>query len=297
MNIRTAKGDELSEQLFVLAHLSEALEARLMRFSNQGQVGNVAPAGHARWAIIAAAAALEPGDMLFGTVRDLPAALARGVALEAVLHQAFGTGADAGLGRGMPGAVCSAAQGVSLCDGSPAAHLVHAAGWAHAARHSESAQVALALFGSAAQAHPELHAALNFAGVYRSPTVFVARGPLAGEIPFSEAAEAWGLRGVDVPGDDPMAIYGAVADARARALAGEGPTIVDARLVGEPQPKLALALQQANRLTPEFRDTLRADTDAKLKRAIRAAEEAPAPEPDSLFAAVFSDRPWWLVAD
>ncbi len=271
-----------------------ALEALLMRLMRDGRLATVSPAGDARVAMIAAAAALAPGDLLLGTARDLPAALARGLTFEAALQQAFGTAADTALGRGLPGAIHDGVLGVGLTDGNIASHLTHAAGFGHAARLRGEPRVALALFGGAAQAHGELHAALNFAALYRAQAIFVARGPLAGELPLTEAAPAWGIRAVRVPGDDGLAIWDAVAEARARAVAGEGPTVVDARLDGPLTPRDAQALQALSGWPPERQRETHDRIDRALVAARRAAEAAPPPALETLTEAVFSDRPWHL---
>ncbi len=274
---------------------AEALDELLVRLCQAGLVGHFDPAADARAAMIGAAAALQPGDLLFGTSRDVPASLPRGVALEALLGQAFSSVDDPGLGRGMPGALTSAAHGITLTDGNVASHLVHAAGFGHAAKLSGGARIALALFGSAAQANGELHGALNFAALYKAQAVFVARGDLGAEVPFVEAAEAWGVHAVDVPGDDAAAVYEAVVAAREQALAGGGPTVVDARLAGPARPKDIDRLRLAGRWEQGDRLALMQAVRTAVVRARAAAEAAAPTSPDTLAEAVFSDLPWSLA--
>ena len=114
--------------LFKMGLRVRAVEKALDVLSRQSSIGTVNLAGHACDAMVGAASALDDGDMLFGTRRDLPAAIARNVSLETVFHQVFGTHADPSLGRGMPGTINHHGKNVALSDGSPAMHLVHAAG-------------------------------------------------------------------------------------------------------------------------------------------------------------------------
>ncbi|MGM0574409.1 MAG: thiamine pyrophosphate-dependent enzyme [Myxococcota bacterium] len=272
-----------------------ALEDLLERLGRTGRIGTPSPAGDARVAMVATGLAASDRDLLLGTARDVPAALARGVGVEAILRQAFAVSGDPALGRGMPGALQDREHGVALTDGSPAAHLVHAAGFGHAARLRGDDRVAFALFGSGAQANGEIHAGLNFAAVYRAQAVFVARGPLADEVPFEEAGEAWGIRVEAVPGDDGVAILEAVREARARAVAGEGPTVVDARLAGEAEPVDVRALQAAGRWTVDHQHHVDEDIRKRLAAARAAAEAAQPIEDDTLTEAVFADRPWFLT--
>lgn len=276
----------LLDQLVRLQVIADELDQALLVLQNNGEIGHVVPAGAARVAQIGAALALAPQDMVFGTQRDLPAALARGVSLQQIFLQAFGRHGDPGLGRGLPGAICDGPSGVSLSDGSVAAHLVHAAGFGHAAQHQNEDRVALAFFGGAAQQHSELHAALNFAAVYQARTIFVARGPLANEVPFREAGEAWGIQVLQAPADDGMAVYAAVREARKRAISGVGPVVIDARWPqggGPAQPRDARSLQALDRVAPD-----RATIIAEVIRARVAADHAARVAEDTLLHAVYS---------
>lgn len=228
-----AEGSATAEALLrlVTAQLRAAgVERVLDEWLRQGVIGRTSPASAACPAIVGAACAMEADDLVFGTARDLPAAFARGLSVETALRQALGADGDPALGRALPGAVRDLGTGVTLSDSGPASHLVHAAGFGHAAQLGDADRVALGLFGSGAQGNGEVHAAFNFAAVMRSRVVFVARGALGGELEWVEAAPAWGIAAVAVDGADGFAVRQAVAEARARATAGEGPTVIDARL-------------------------------------------------------------------
>ena len=285
---------DVRQTIFRSCLMARAVEQALDELHRHGEIGTVTPAGDAHVAMIGSAHALESGDMLFGTRRDLPAVLARDVSVQTVFHQAFGTNVDPSLGRGMPGTVNEGTKGVSLSDGSPATHLVHAVGFGHAARLQSDTKIALGLFGSAAQANGELHAALNFAAVNRVNTVFVARGPLAGELLLSDLGQVWGINTTRVDGDDGLAVHDAVADARKRAIAGEGPTVVDARLDRAARPVDAQVLQQAQELSAEVERTLKEAVFAEIQASLKSARSAPTVSRHTLFNETYSDRPWFL---
>ena len=281
-------------QMFRVLMQARAVERTLSGVYRQGGIGSVNLAGDAHVAMVGAASALAQGDMLFGTRRDAVSALARGVSISTFFHQVFGTQSDPALGRGLPGTLVDGSRGISLGDGSAATHLVHAAGFGHAARLRNGQSIALAFFGSAAQANGELHAALNFAAVNQAQVVFVARGPLAGELRIPDIAPAWGIRAVDVEGDDCLAVHDAVAEAREAALDGGGPTVVDARLESDARPVDASVLQKTHELTTEkegqIRETSWSESQAALKEA-RATASVPV---HTLLHETFSDRPWFL---
>lgn len=295
-----APSAEELERLVRLQLQAQALEELLERLSRRGSIGLDRPAGDARIAQIGAGLALEPDDVLFGTARDLPAAVARGLPLETALRQAFGVEGDPAMGRGMPGAIHDAERGIALSDGSPAAHLGHAAGWGFGARYRGADRVAVALFGSGAQAHGELHAGLNMAAVHRARTVFVARGPLAGERVFADdegpsaAARAWGLEATAVAGDDGRAVRDAVREARERAVADDAPCVVEARLDGEARPVDAEALRDAGGWSLDRRESTLAELREALRTARREAEAASPIAPGTLVDELFAERPWFL---
>jgi len=275
--------------------LSEGLEGLLERLVASGVIGGVKLAGAARMAMLGVGLALQKGDMLFGTRRDLPAGLGRGLSVEEVLRQALGREGDPALGRGMPGAIQSSNHGIVLTDGNVASHTMHAAGFGHAARLRTAPAVGVALFGSAAQANGELHGALNFAAVYKAQTIFVARGLRDDEIPFSEAADAWGLPVVTVDGHDGQATHEAVSAARGRALSGAGPTLVDARVDGATDGAIdAARLQIQGGWSAEDQVSVRDDVRATILEARAAAEQAAAIQDHTMLEAVFTDRPWFL---
>jgi 2-oxoisovalerate dehydrogenase E1 component alpha subunit len=281
-------------EIFRLNILAREIDEALHELYRDGAIALTTPSGDGRVAMVGAAQALKVSDMVFGTRRDLPAAIARGVSVQHVFHQALGTSSDRSLGRGLPGTVNDGDQGVSLSDGSPATHLVHAVGFGHAARLVGGDRVALGLFGSAAQANGELHAALNFAAVNHTHTVFVARGPLAGELLLSDVGHAWGIRTVRVQGDDGFAVWEAVAEARELAVNGKGPTLVDARLEGSVEAVDGKKLQEAGGLTAQSEAAMKTAIRTEILVALKTAKSAPTVSKHTLFNETYSDRPWFL---
>ena len=272
-------------------HIVQAreLETSLAALGRRGVIPQLQGAGLGRVAAIGAATALEPNDMLFGTQRDLGAALARGVSVKAIYAQVFGRVDDPSLGRSYPGAVHNATHRVVLSDSSPASHLVHAAGFGFAARLRREPRVALALFGGAAQQNGELHAGLNFAAVNDTATIFVARGPLADELPWVDAAVAWGIAVDDRRGASAAEVYQAVARARARCIAGQGPVIVDARFGTSLNLNDALELREAGGEAVDESAVV-----AELRTALAEVEAMDPIDTETLFEQLYADRPWWL---
>ena len=117
-------------------------------------------------------------------------------------------------------------------------HMIHAVGVAWAERLQGTDTVALTMFGDGATSEGDFHEAMNFAGVYRTPTVFLCqnngwaismpRSHQTASETIAQKAMAYGFPGVVVDGNDVLAVEEVVAEAVARARGGDGPTLVEA---------------------------------------------------------------------
>jgi pyruvate dehydrogenase E1 component alpha subunit len=118
-----------------------------------------------------------------------------------------------------------------------AAHLPHAVGVAWGMKLKGEPSVAACYFGDGASSEGDFHESLNLAGVVKAPVIFVCQNnqwaistPLSKQTAgvIAQRAAGYGIPGVRVDGNDPLAVYQVTADARARALAGDGPTLIEA---------------------------------------------------------------------
>jgi 2-oxoisovalerate dehydrogenase E1 component len=116
-------------------------------------------------------------------------------------------------------------------------HIPQTTGYGYAARFLNKDEVALAVFGDGGTSEGDFHAGLNFAGVWKTPTVFFCQNnqyaqstPLnqqtASET-LAQKALAYGMEGVRVDGMDVLAVYGAVQKAVEKARNGKGPTLIE----------------------------------------------------------------------
>lgn len=173
--------------------------------------------------------ALRGQDWLFPTYRDTVAVLTKGVPAEQALTLMQGVwhcGYD-------PQAYRVAPQCTPLATNS-----LHAVGLAHAARLKKQDQVALVLLGDGATSEGDTHEALNFAGVWKAPVVFlVQNNGYAISVPLAKQTAAptlaakgigYGVPSLLIDGNDAAAVYAAVRSGVERAAAGEGPTLIEA---------------------------------------------------------------------
>lgn len=258
-------GVDPSEDARILSKLVElqvharAADALLLRLSRAGLIRPIPETGRSRAATVGAGFSLEPGDWLFGTARDWPAAIARGLSHEQLLLQATGRRHE----RTLPGALFSRELGISLSEGSHGGHVAEAVGFGVAAQKRGTGHIAICCLGSGTLTLPETTAALVWAVETKARVIFLLRGPRA-------AIERLVLmHRVPVSPDSAHKVYWALEEARTSRPGL--PLIVDARYgPGEGDPLDALDLQKRGLLSPELERALAAE----VKSALDAARDA-----------------------
>ncbi|EQD39878.1 pyruvate dehydrogenase (acetyl-transferring) E1 component, alpha subunit [mine drainage metagenome] len=220
--------------------LARAMDERCLSLQRQGRIGFYVPLEGQEAAQVGCALALDAKDWVFPAYRELGVALVRGVPIQELLDQFIGNSGDRLKGRQMPNHYGYRAQNFVVASSPLGTQIPQAVGAALAARRRGDPIVTVAFFGDGSTSTNDFHAGLNFAGVFRSPTIFFCQNnQWAISMPRSrqtmsptlaEKAEAYGFRGVVVDGTDLGQVYREVAQARARALAGEGPTLLEAQV-------------------------------------------------------------------
>jgi 2-oxoisovalerate dehydrogenase E1 component alpha subunit len=195
----------------------------------QGRLA-VYPSSHGQEACqVAAAQVLAEGDWLFPTYRDSVAVIARGVKpadAMVLLKGDWHSGYD-------PREHQVAPQSTPL-----ATQLLHAVGFAHAAKLRGEDTVVLALCGDGATSEGDFHEALNFAAVFHLPVVFfIQNNEFAISVPLSRQTAApslahkavgYGMPGARVDGNDVAALLAVLGEAVDQARAGGGPSLGEA---------------------------------------------------------------------
>ncbi len=212
------------------------LDERLMKLQRQGRVAFVGTATGLEAAIHATAAAFGPEDWIFSGLREGGVAVQRGMSVAEYMAHMFGNREDTAKGRQMPNHFqCRAANFVSWSS-VIGTQLPHATGAALAFARRGEARVVCGYAGDGATSSTGFHSALNFAGVAKAPVVFaVIDNGWAISVPsakqtaarsYAAKGRAYGVPGVDVDGNDFLAVFEAARGAVARARAGEGPTLL-----------------------------------------------------------------------
>jgi pyruvate dehydrogenase E1 component alpha subunit len=220
--------------------LSRATDDRCLSLQRQGRIGFYVPASGQEAAQVGAARALLAEDWVFPAYRELAVALARGVPLETLLDQFIGNSGDLLKGRQMPNHYGYRDYRFVVASSPIGTQITQAVGAAIAAQRRKDPVVTISFFGDGATSSNDFHAGMNFAGVYRAPTIFfcennqwaisLPREKQTHSATLAEKALAYGFPGVVIDGTDIQAVYRAVSAARVRAAAGEGPTLIEAQV-------------------------------------------------------------------
>jgi pyruvate dehydrogenase E1 component alpha subunit/2-oxoisovalerate dehydrogenase E1 component alpha subunit len=224
--------------LFRKMLLLRALDGKAVHLQRSGRIGFYVASEGQEAAEIGSGSALSEGDWVFPSYRDQGVALVRGCPLSALVAQLFANGRDATKGRQMPNHWCDRERRVVSVSSPVATQLPQAVGAAYAAKLRGETTAFVAYFGDGGSSTGEFHAAMNFAGVFRTPVVFFcSNNHYAISLPFARQtasgsvagkAAAYGLPGVRVDGNDVLAVRKATRDALDRARSGGGSTLIEA---------------------------------------------------------------------
>jgi pyruvate dehydrogenase E1 component alpha subunit len=223
---------EIPEDLLVKLHramlLARRFDERLLSLQRQGRIGTFAPITGQEAAQLGAVALLRPSDWFAPSFRETGAELWRGRSMESVILS-FGGFSEGAHGKtesnNLPVAVPVASQ------------VLHAVGLAWGIKYRQKDDVAMTFFGDGGTSEGDFHEGLNFAGVYQVPAIFVCQNnQWAISVPRSkqtrsktlaQKALAYGFPGIQVDGNDILAVYAAAEEAIQRARSGGGPTMIE----------------------------------------------------------------------
>src|SRR5437879_6666032 len=208
--------------------LARRFDERMVRLQRQGRIGTFAPIKGQEASQLGSVITLRATDWMVPSFRETAAMIWRGWPIEKILLFFAGYvegGRPAPDQRDLPITIPVGTQ------------LPHAVGLAYAAQYRGDDAVVMAYFGDGATSEGDFHEALNFAGVWHVPVVFVCQNnqwaisvPLKKQThskTIAQKALAYGLPGIQVDGNDVLAVYAVAREAVDRARAGEGPTLIE----------------------------------------------------------------------
>ena len=304
---------------------TRALDERMINLQRQGRIGFYVPSTGEEACQVGAAMALDDGDWVFPSYRVPGLFLVRGARVEDMVANCFGNEADLAKGRQMPVHYGFGDLRLVSISSPIGTHLVQAAGCAYAQKLKADGGVSVAMFGDGGTSSNDFHSGLNFAGVWKAPCVFLCtNNQWAISVPFHKQtasenvavkAQAYGMPGVRVDGNDVLAVYRACKDAYDRARAGDGPTLIellsyrrgphsssddptryrgnqaDEWMDRDPIVRFRTYLERADLWSQAQEDAFQRQAKDDINASVKIAEKAPMPGTDSLFTDVWAQVP------
>ncbi len=322
-------GDEKMVQLYELMVRTRIIDERLVVLQRQGRIGfHIGSLGEEA-TIIGSAAAARKQDWIFPCYREFGALLLRGMPLQNYIDNMFGNGNDVVKGRQMPDHYSGRPWNFGSVSSPIGTQITQAVGFGWAAKMKKDDLATLVYFGEGATSSNEFHNGANFAGVFKTPTVFLCRNNgWAISVPaskqsashtFADKAIAYGIPGVRVDGNDLLAVYAATRTAIERAARGEGSTLlelltyrlsghstsddpkayrkeaeVDAWKSKDPNVRFRGFLERRGLWDEKKQTEVEEKAGADLGECVKLAEKAPLPPIESMFEDVYAEVPWHL---
>ncbi|SDJ43479.1 pyruvate dehydrogenase (acetyl-transferring) E1 component subunit alpha [Natronorubrum texcoconense] len=213
---------------------SRRFDERMISLQRQGRMGTYSSLAGQEGSQIGSTYALTDDDMISYQYREHGALVSRELPWEYLLYWMGHEDGNAAIDE----------INVFPLNISIGAHLPQAVGWSWAAKLNDDERVSLVHFGDGSTSEGDFHEAMNFAGVFDTPTVFfcnnnqwaisVPRERQTASATLAQKADAYGFAGVQVDGMDPLASYVVTKAAREKALQADGdgdrmrPTLIEA---------------------------------------------------------------------
>lgn len=204
-------------------------DEKMLRMQRQGRIGTYAPFSGQEAAQIGSAYALRKNDWIFPSYREMAACVLHGLPMKQAILYMKGHLQGGHIPEGLnifPVQIIIAGQ------------TLHAAGCAMASKIKGEDIVSVSYFGDGATSQGDFHEALNIASVNKAPAIFFCQNnhwaisvPLhlqTASQTIAQKAVAYGMKGVQVDGNDVLAVYSVMKEAIERGRNGEGPTLIEA---------------------------------------------------------------------
>jgi TPP-dependent pyruvate/acetoin dehydrogenase alpha subunit len=273
---------------------------------------------------------MQESDWFFPSYRQPGVMLLRGAEIDDIVCEWFGNARDLSKGRQMPVHYTMRSLNFFSISSPIGTQISQATGAAMAAKIRGDDTVFMTYMGDGATSSNDFHCGLNFAGVYKSPVVFVCENnhwaislhvqeQTASET-IAAKAQAYGMPGVRVDGNDVLAVYRVCKEAVDRARKGEGPTLVEtvtyrmgshsssddadryrdkseweAWKQRDPIARFQRYLEQKGLWDEQFENEVTEKAKTLINDAIKRAEKVGLPSIESLFEGVYMNPTPQLV--
>ncbi len=306
--------DEI-KKLYEMLVLVKIFDQKAFNMQRQGRLGTYIQFKGQEACQIGSAMALQDNDFIFPMYRNSALLIARKQPIVQVLQ--YWSGDERG--SISPNNVNNFPIAIPV-----GTQLPHAVGAAFAAKLRGTKQVAVVYFGDGATSKGDFHEAMNFAGVFQAPVIFICENnQFAISVPrakqthsetIAQKAIAYGIDGIQVDGMDVFAVYKAVKDAVDNARAGKGPTLMECftyRMADhstsddasryrtkeeieqwakkEPIERLEKYMRKKSLLDDSYKENVLNKSKDIIEEAVAEFEKLLAPDPKDIFKYVFAE--------
>lgn len=297
------------KELYEWMALIRAFDEKILNLQRQGRVGTHAPLRGQEASQVGTAYVLDKKDWLFPSYREVGALVVRGAPMKEILRYIAGD---------EWGQHCSEEVNNFPTAIPVGTQPLHAVGAAMAATIKKEKTAALVYFGDGATSTGDVHEAMNFAGVFQAPTVFICQNnQYAISVPrcrqtnaqtLAQKAIAYGFEGMQVDGNDIFAVYKATKDAITKAKAGKGPTFIECLtyrqadhttaddaskyrtekelqmwIKKDPIDRMRKYMMKKKLWTDTDETAMRTRMNEKIEAAVHEFEKIPRPSPEEMF--------------
>ncbi len=313
--------DGILRKLYADMVLCRLLDQKAISLQRQGRMYTYAPLLGQEASQVGAFNALDQTDWIFPSYRDHGSYLVRGADISGLFKYYMG------FEEGLDVPTKMAVFPVSITVGN---HLPLAAGFAWAQHIKKEKAASLVCFGDGATSEGDFHESLNVCAVHKLPCIFFCQNnqwaisvpvqkQMASET-IAQKALAYGAKGIRVDGNDVLAVYAAVKQAQQDALAGKGPTLIEAvtyRMTmhttaddpkkyrseeevenwkqKDPIARFERYLSGKKLWDEAYQKEVEDAAKARIEEGVKAAEAFSAP-PEKMFDFVF-EKPTWNIAE
>lgn len=314
-SLEPALSDEELKKIYTFMALSRQADSKAFTLQRQGRMGTFAPSLGHEACQVGSAFPLKKSDWVFPYFRDLGMYITLGLPLKN--YYLYWMGNEEGMH--IPGDFNIFPMTIPV-----ASQLPQAVGAGMAAKIKKDKIGVLSTFSDGATSEGDFHEALNFAGVYKTPNVFICynnqyaislpRAKQTASKTLAQKAIAYGFDGVLVDGNDILAMYTAAKEALEKARAGEGPTLIEAftyRMANhttsddaskyrsdeevkkwekrDPIERFRIYLKNKGLWDESFEKKVREETEVTINSAVQEAEETPPPSIEEIFIYTYKD--------
>lgn len=306
--------DEELKRMYQILVLARTFDQRALTLQREGRLGTYPSILGQEASELGSALAAEKSDWHFPSYRESGVYIALGVPLY-MLFQYW-----AGDERGM-----KIPEGVNVLPISipVGTQILHAVGVALAAKYRKDRAASIVYFGDGGSSRGDFHEGMNMAGIFKLPVVFlcqnnqwaisVRRERQTASKTIAQKAAAYGFEGIQVDGNDFLAVYKTTREALAKAKDGGGPTLIECdtyRIADhttaddasryrpaeevekwkarDPLLRMQLYLQKKGLWTDAYQKESEAQAKAMIDEAQKKAESVAPPDPKDMFTYTYS---------